>query len=93
MFISVKYYAIIFENHVSPGTTLNIFSTVQKSYETKQYKKGLKAADAILKKFPDHGGMHRVNRNFVICHAFAIFLISKTACVCAEKSQQNPLLS
>jgi outer membrane protein assembly factor BamD (BamD/ComL family) len=29
---------------------------MQKSYETKQYKKGLKAADAILKKFPDHGG-------------------------------------
>jgi hypothetical protein len=28
----------------------------QKSYETKQYKKGLKAADAILKKFPEHGG-------------------------------------
>ncbi|KZV26098.1 N-alpha-acetyltransferase 15, NatA auxiliary subunit [Dorcoceras hygrometricum] len=28
---------------------------MQKSYETKQYKKGLKAADAILKKFPDHG--------------------------------------
>ncbi|XP_047314125.1 uncharacterized protein LOC124917906, partial [Impatiens glandulifera] len=26
-----------------------------KSYETKQYKKGLKAADAILKKFPNHG--------------------------------------
>ncbi|KAL8465769.1 hypothetical protein ACS0TY_035028 [Phlomoides rotata] len=29
--------------------------TSGKSYETKQYKKGLKAADAILKKFPDHG--------------------------------------
>lgn len=29
----------------------------QKSYETKQYKKGLKAADSILKKFPEHGGM------------------------------------
>lgn len=29
---------------------------LQKSYETKQYKKGLKAADTILKKFPDHGG-------------------------------------
>ncbi|KAA3479374.1 N-alpha-acetyltransferase 16, NatA auxiliary subunit [Gossypium australe] len=27
----------------------------EKSYETKQYKKGLKAADAILKKFPEHG--------------------------------------
>eukprot|EP00898_Chlorokybus_atmophyticus_P006405 jgi/Chlat1/6766/Chrsp50S06467 len=26
-----------------------------KFYETKQYKKGLKAADQILKKFPDHG--------------------------------------
>lgn len=32
----------------------------QKSYETKQYKKGIKAADTILKKFPDHGGMLRV---------------------------------
>ena len=32
---------------------------VQKFYETKQYKKGLKAADLILKKFPDHGGKLR----------------------------------
>ena len=30
---------------------------MQKSYESKQYKKGLKAADTILKKFPDHGGI------------------------------------
>ena len=28
---------------------------VQKFYESKQYKKGIKAADSILKKFPDHG--------------------------------------
>lgn len=27
----------------------------QKHYETKQYKKGLKAADAVLKKHPEHG--------------------------------------
>ena len=27
----------------------------QKFYETKQYKKGLKAADSILKKYPEHG--------------------------------------
>jgi N-alpha-acetyltransferase 15/16, NatA auxiliary subunit len=27
----------------------------QKCYEIKQYKKGLKAADAVLKKFPEHG--------------------------------------
>ncbi|KAJ0977810.1 hypothetical protein J5N97_013284 [Dioscorea zingiberensis] len=33
----------------------NLFKVIVKSYETKQYKKGLKAADAILKKFPDHG--------------------------------------
>ncbi|BBG99035.1 tetratricopeptide repeat-containing protein [Prunus dulcis] len=33
----------------------NLFKLIVKSYETKQYKKGLKAADAILKKFPDHG--------------------------------------
>ena len=26
-----------------------------KFYELKQYKKGLKAADAVLKKFPNHG--------------------------------------
>ena len=26
-----------------------------KYYETKQYKKALKAADQVLKKFPDHG--------------------------------------
>jgi hypothetical protein len=26
-----------------------------KLYETKQYKKAIKAADQILKKFPDHG--------------------------------------
>ncbi|KAL9323139.1 hypothetical protein ACSQ67_011192 [Phaseolus vulgaris] len=32
-----------------------MFALLQKSYETKQYKKGLKAADTILKKFPDHG--------------------------------------
>ncbi|KAK1265524.1 hypothetical protein QJS04_geneDACA024242 [Acorus gramineus] len=35
-------------------------SPKEKSYETKQYKKGLKAADAILKKYPEHGGNHIV---------------------------------
>ena len=28
---------------------------LQKFYETKCYKKGIKAADTILKKFPEHG--------------------------------------
>ncbi|KAG6425966.1 hypothetical protein SASPL_110177 [Salvia splendens] len=38
-----------------PAKEANLFKLIVKSYETKQYKKGLKAADAILKKFPDHG--------------------------------------
>ena len=33
----------------------SIASRAQKFYETKQYKKGLKAADSVLKKFPNHG--------------------------------------
>lgn len=31
------------------------FKLIVKSYEMKQYKKGLKAADSILRKFPNHG--------------------------------------
>ncbi|XP_052182414.1 N-terminal acetyltransferase A complex auxiliary subunit NAA15-like isoform X2 [Diospyros lotus] len=38
-----------------PQKEANLFKTIVRSYETKQYKKGLKAADAILKKFPNHG--------------------------------------
>ncbi|GLU22164.1 hypothetical protein SLE2022_382600 [Rubroshorea leprosula] len=38
-----------------PPKEANLFKLTVKSYETKQYKKGLKAADAILKRFPDHG--------------------------------------
>lgn len=38
-----------------PPKEANLFKLIVKSYETKQYKKGLKAADAILKRFPEHG--------------------------------------
>ncbi|KAI5063900.1 hypothetical protein GOP47_0020570 [Adiantum capillus-veneris] len=38
-----------------PPKEANLFKLIAKSYETKQYKKGLKAADQILKKFPEHG--------------------------------------
>ncbi|KAK1282040.1 hypothetical protein QJS10_CPB22g00985 [Acorus calamus] len=38
-----------------PPKEANLFKVIVKSYETKQYKKGLKAADAILKKYPEHG--------------------------------------
>eukprot|EP00128_Syssomonas_multiformis_P013266 Colp12_sorted_trinity150504_noHs@11430 len=38
-----------------PPKEAALFKAVLKHYETKQYKKGLKATEQILKKFPDHG--------------------------------------
>jgi hypothetical protein len=38
-----------------PSKETGLFRQVVKLYETKQYKKAIKAADQILKKFPDHG--------------------------------------
>eukprot|EP00884_Botryococcus_braunii_P006970 jgi/Botrbrau1/16274/Bobra.0066s0055.1 len=38
-----------------PSKEQNLFRQVVKHYETKQYKKGLKAAEQILKRFSDHG--------------------------------------
>jgi peptide alpha-N-acetyltransferase len=35
---------------------LRLMWMLQTQYELKGYKKGLKAADQILKKFPNHGG-------------------------------------
>jgi N-alpha-acetyltransferase 15/16, NatA auxiliary subunit len=47
-----------------PSKEQQIFKTIvvrtisnQTMYEAKEYKKGLKAADKILKKVPDHGGL------------------------------------
>jgi len=38
-----------------PAKDQQTFRSIVKFYETKQYKKGVKAADSILKKHPDHG--------------------------------------
>lgn len=38
-----------------PAKENALFRQVVRCYENKQYKKGLKAADAVLKKFPNHG--------------------------------------
>mmetsp|Transcript_19552 Transcript_19552/g.54160 ORF Transcript_19552/g.54160 Transcript_19552/m.54160 type:complete len:917 (-) Transcript_19552:147-2897(-) len=38
-----------------PAKDQAVFRSIVKFYETKQYKKGVKAADSILKKHPDHG--------------------------------------
>ena len=38
-----------------PKKENDLFKSIAKFYETKQYKKGLKCAEQILKKFPEHG--------------------------------------
>uniref|UniRef100_A0A7S0PZY0 Uncharacterized protein n=1 Tax=Coccolithus braarudii TaxID=221442 RepID=A0A7S0PZY0_9EUKA len=38
-----------------PAKESALFKSIVKHYEIKQYKKGLKAADSVLKKFPEHG--------------------------------------
>ncbi|KAH8116095.1 hypothetical protein DFH11DRAFT_1507120 [Phellopilus nigrolimitatus] len=38
-----------------------LFKELLNLYETRQLKKGVKTADHILKKFPDHGGRRRTN--------------------------------
>lgn len=38
-----------------PSKEQSLFRHVVQNYESKQYKKGIKAADQILKKFPTHG--------------------------------------
>lgn len=43
------------ENRTLPNKEQTLFRQLVKHYETKQYKKGIKAADSILKKFPEHG--------------------------------------
>jgi len=38
-----------------PKKESDLFKSVVKHYEMKQYKKGIKAADTIMRKFPNHG--------------------------------------
>ena len=38
-----------------PAKEQTLFKSIVKHYETKQYKKGLKASDTVLRKFPEHG--------------------------------------
>lgn len=48
--------------------TDSIKSTLQKNYELREYKKGLKLAEGILKKYPDHGGKYARQRCFDYCN-------------------------
>jgi hypothetical protein len=64
-----------------PSKETALFRQVVKLYETKQYKKAIKSADQILKKFPDHGETlaMKVRADLVHCrpdmHASAHHLI------------------
>ena len=46
---------MLFNMQVLPSKEGSLFRQVVRHYETKQHKKGIKAADQILKKFPEHG--------------------------------------
>ena len=48
-------FVLLLRNGLNDGLTVTSVGVEQKFYETKQYKKGLKSADSVLKKFPDHG--------------------------------------
>ena len=43
------------QNRPLPKKEADLFKNVVKHYELKQYKKAVKQADAILKKYPKHG--------------------------------------
>lgn len=43
-----------------PSKEASTFKELLNLYETRQLKKAQKAADSILKKFPEHGGKQRV---------------------------------
>ena len=43
-----------------PSKESSLFKELLQLYETKQLKKGVKTADQILKKFPEHGGAWRL---------------------------------
>lgn len=47
--------AAIVNSQTLPTKEATLFRQVVKHYEAKQYKKALRAADTILKKFPEHG--------------------------------------
>ena len=60
-----------------PSKEASLFKELLALYETRQLKKGLKTADLILKKFPDHGGLLSNLTKFI---SFLI-ITSETLCM------------
>lgn len=66
-----------------------LFKQVLRFYETKQYKKALKSADAILKKNPNHGGStHSQPQRSASSHTAALSLLP----LCIFVFPSSPLL-
>ena len=53
-----------------PSKEASLFKELLTLYETRQLKKGLKTADLILKKFPDHGGPLSHLNNLLSTHSY-----------------------
>ena len=50
-----------------PKKDYDVFKQLVTAYESKQYKKGLKCADNLLKKYPDHGETEAMKGLILIC--------------------------
>lgn len=59
-----------------PSKEASLFKELLTLYETRQLKKGLKTADLILKKFPDHGGLYHILQSL-----FLLIITSETLCM------------
>lgn len=68
-----------------PKKEADIFKNVIKFYESKQYKKGLKNADALLKRYPNHG--ETLCMKGLIVNAMAVSALSLWGA--PEKKQQQ----
>lgn len=74
-----------------PAKETTLFKSIVKHYETKQYKKGLKAADTVLKKFPEHGETNamKVRWRDAACRRFP-FRISGSNIMLASRKYHFP---
>lgn len=74
-----------------PAKENALFKSIVKYYETKQYKKGLKAADTVLKKFAEHGETNamKVRWGFAACAPYLTCrAVPDTTCIDAGPDPQ-----
>lgn len=62
-----------------PSKEKTLFKDLLNLYETRQLKKGVKTADHILKKVPDHGGMCQTSFYHIVVNNHSLH--SETLCM------------